>query len=179
MRHAGSFFGTGAAKGSTTRAKMGTSRDINCRRSCKREHDTRKEGCDTRHLLPPRGKKEHVNAQRWGRHATSIATGRAKESASRAKMGATRDIFCFRCGKRWHDRRKSSVVSRGIVYNNPKRRLSENSPPQPRRGGRDINKNIAKPPLMERTGWCWSRKCLIVDQHHPVCAGLGGFAAFS
>jgi hypothetical protein len=22
-----------------------------------------------------------------------------------------------------------------------------------RRGGRDINKNIAKPPLMERTGW--------------------------
>ena len=119
-------------------------------------------------------------AQRWGRHATSIAAGRAKESTSRAKMGATRDIFCFRCGKGWHDRRKSSVVSRVIVYNNPKRRLSENSPPQPRRGGRDINKNIAKPPLMERTGWCWSMKMfLVVDQHHPVCAGLGGFAAFS
>ena len=27
------------------------------------------------------------------------------------------------------------------------------SPPWPRRGGRDINKNVAKPPLMERTGW--------------------------
>jgi hypothetical protein len=27
------------------------------------------------------------------------------------------------------------------------------SPPWPRRGGRDINKNIAKPPLRERTGW--------------------------
>jgi hypothetical protein len=23
----------------------------------------------------------------------------------------------------------------------------------PRRGGRDINKNAAKPPLLERTGW--------------------------
>jgi hypothetical protein len=28
-----------------------------------------------------------------------------------------------------------------------------NSPPWPRRGGRDINKNIAKHPLKERTGW--------------------------
>jgi hypothetical protein len=27
------------------------------------------------------------------------------------------------------------------------------SPPWRRRGGRDINKNAAKPPLMERTGW--------------------------
>src|SRR5205823_3572513 len=27
------------------------------------------------------------------------------------------------------------------------------SPPWPRRGGRDINKNAAKPPLLERTGW--------------------------
>src|SRR5262245_49574979 len=26
------------------------------------------------------------------------------------------------------------------------------SPPWPRRGGRDINKNVAKPPLLERTG---------------------------
>src|SRR5207253_8582466 len=112
VRHAGSFFGTGAAKGSTTRAKMGTSRDINCRRSCKREHDTRKEGCDTRHLLPPRGKKEHVNAQRWGRHATSIATGRAKESTTRAKMGATRDINCRRSCKREHVTRKDGGVMR-------------------------------------------------------------------
>src|SRR5438874_5486429 len=30
---------------------------------------------------------------------------------------------------------------------------SKYSPPWPRRGGRDINKNGAKPPLMERTGW--------------------------
>src|SRR6266704_5118419 len=35
-----------------------------------------------------------------------------------------------------------------------------NSPPQLRRGGRDIKKNAAKPPLMERTGWCWSTKCI-------------------
>src|SRR5438552_2341515 len=27
------------------------------------------------------------------------------------------------------------------------------SPPWKRRGGRDINKNVAKPPLMKRTGW--------------------------
>jgi hypothetical protein len=27
------------------------------------------------------------------------------------------------------------------------------SPPWQRRGGRDINKNVAKPPLLERTGW--------------------------
>src|SRR6266496_1347354 len=30
---------------------------------------------------------------------------------------------------------------------------SKYSPPWQRRGGRDINKNGAKPPLMERTGW--------------------------
>ena len=30
---------------------------------------------------------------------------------------------------------------------------SGHSPPWQRRGGRDINKNDAKPPLMERTGW--------------------------
>ncbi len=29
---------------------------------------------------------------------------------------------------------------------------SKNSPPQPRRGGRDINKNIAKPPLWSGRG---------------------------
>jgi hypothetical protein len=28
-----------------------------------------------------------------------------------------------------------------------------NSPPWQRRGGRDIKKNFAKPPSMERTGW--------------------------
>src|ERR1051326_7003207 len=31
-----------------------------------------------------------------------------------------------------------------------------NSPPQLRRGGRDIKKDIAEPPYPERTGWCWS-----------------------
>ena len=29
------------------------------------------------------------------------------------------------------------------------------------RGGRDINKNAAKPPLLERTGWCWSREAFL------------------
>ena len=33
----------------------------------------------------------------------------------------------------------------------------ESSPPQLRRGGRDIKKKTAQPPLMERTGWCWSK----------------------
>ena len=31
------------------------------------------------------------------------------------------------------------------------------SPPQLRRGVRDIKKKTAQPPLMERTGWCWSK----------------------
>jgi hypothetical protein len=34
-----------------------------------------------------------------------------------------------------------------------------------RRGGRDIKKNIAKPPLMGRTGWCGQEFL----NHHPVC----------
>src|SRR5207244_4943090 len=47
------------------------------------------------------------------------------------------------------------------------------------RGGEDATSiKISRSLLMERTGWCWSRKCLVVDQHHPGCAGLGGFAAF-
>jgi len=33
----------------------------------------------------------------------------------------------------------------------------DSSPPQPRRGGRDIKEKSAQPPLMERTGWCWSK----------------------
>jgi len=33
----------------------------------------------------------------------------------------------------------------------------ESSPPQLRRGGRDIKKKTAEPPLKERTGWCWSK----------------------
>src|ERR1051326_4181178 len=47
-----------------------------------------------------------------------------------------------------------------------------NSPPQLRRGGRDIKKDIAEPPYPERTGWCWLINKKVVDQHHPVCAGL-------
>ena len=38
------------------------------------------------------------------------------------------------------------------------KRLGElGSRPQLRRGGRDIKKKTAQPPLMERTGWCWSK----------------------
>ena len=45
-------------------------------------------------------------------------------------------------------------------------------------GGRDIKKNAAKPPLMERTGWsltenvskCEFKTLLVSD--HPVCAAL-------
>ena len=56
------------------------------------------------------------------------------------------------------------------------------SPPQLRRGGRDVNRNVAKPPYLERTGWCWSMNKKMVEQHHyygfalsrsrfaPVCA---------
>src|SRR5437667_10034825 len=50
------------------------------------------------------------HAQRWGRHATSIAAGRAKESTTRAKRGATRDIFCPPGGKKEHDTRKDGCV---------------------------------------------------------------------
>ena len=41
-----------------------------------------------------------------------------------------------------------------------------------RRGGRDIKSNIAKPPLMERTGWWFSRsdRNVLNLNHHPVCA---------
>ena len=37
------------------------------------------------------------------------------------------------------------------------------SPPWQRRGGRDINKSAAKPPLLERTGWFVQR---------PIIGGL-------
>src|SRR5439155_20576253 len=46
-----------------------------------------------------------------------------------------------------------------------------NSPPQLRRGGRDIKKNAAKPPLMERTGWCWSTKCIWFINTTPSARG--------
>src|SRR5438552_15226524 len=62
----------------------------------------------------------------------------------------------------------SHVVSRVIVDNNPKRRLSENSPPQPRRGGCAEQEKAAKPPKPAQTGWCWSTTKHFLDQHHPV-----------
>ena len=37
--------------------------------------------------------------------------------------------------------------------------------------------NVAQHPLKERTRWCWSRNHSL-GQHHSVCAGYGGFAAF-
>src|SRR5207237_7819885 len=30
-------------------------------------------------------------------------------------------------------------------------------------------KDAAKPPLMERPGWCWLTTDYSFDQHHPVC----------
>jgi hypothetical protein len=39
-----------------------------------------------------------------------------------------------------------------------------------RRGGRDIKRNIAKLPLMERTGWWFMIRNALNLIHHPVCA---------
>jgi hypothetical protein len=50
-------------------------------------------------------------------------------------------------------------------------------PSSKRRGGRDINKDIAKPPLMERTGWSGMTK-RDSESDHPVCGAKDGFAAF-
>jgi hypothetical protein len=44
------------------------------------------------------------------------------------------------------------------------------SPPWPRRGGRDIKKNAAKPPLKERTGWLVQATDYRSLNNHPVCA---------
>src|SRR5207248_1028585 len=52
------------------------------------------------------------HAQRWGLHATSIAAGRAKESTTHAKRGATRDDFWPSGGKKEHDPRKDGGVMR-------------------------------------------------------------------
>ena len=55
-------------------------------------------------------------------------------------------------------------------------------PSSQRRGGRDINKNVAKPPLKERTGWSDRRNVALRRTDHsygfalsrsrfaPVCA---------
>jgi hypothetical protein len=46
-----------------------------------------------------------------------------------------------------------------------------------RRGGRDIQRNIAKLPLMERTGWWFKVNRILSNMnHHPVCAIKGSFA---
>jgi hypothetical protein len=52
----------------------------------------------------------------------------------------------------------------------------KNSPPQPRRGGRDLKKESREATFGGADGVVWSR---IPGQHHPVCADHGGFAAFS
>jgi len=46
--------------------------------------------------------------------------------------------------------------------------LVDDSPLLTRRGGRDIKKNVAKPPLLERTGWSLTETVCVSD--HPVCA---------
>jgi hypothetical protein len=45
-----------------------------------------------------------------------------------------------------------------------------------RRGGRDIKKNVAQPPLKERPGWSLTRHVTV--SKHPVCAASVGFATF-
>ena len=52
------------------------------------------------------------------------------------------------------------------------------SPPWPRRGGGDIKKDDAKPPLLERTGRLGQLPIIGDLTNHPVCAGFGGFAKF-
>jgi hypothetical protein len=53
-----------------------------------------------------------------------------------------------------------------------------------RRGGRDIKKNAAKQPLMERTGWSSAEnrwECILKHlglRDHPVCGVKVGFANF-
>jgi hypothetical protein len=46
--------------------------------------------------------------------------------------------------------------------------LVKRLPSSVRRGGRDIKKNAAKPPLRERTGWSLTHHDGVI--HHPVCA---------
>ena len=47
-----------------------------------------------------------------------------------------------------------------------------------RRGGREINKSAAKPPLIERTGWS-GMPSVFVARDHPVCGAKVGFAAIN
>ena len=57
--------------------------------------------------------------------------------------------------------------------------MARHSPLLVRRGGRDINKNAAKPPLLERTGWSLTRQieeCVLetwLASDHPVCGQFG------
>ena len=47
---------------------------------------------------------------------------------------------------------------------------SREFPPWPRRGGRDIKQNAAKPPLLKRTGWFVLLPTIGGLTNHPVCA---------
>ena len=49
--------------------------------------------------------------------------------------------------------------------------VATQSPLLARRGGRDLKRNIAKLPLMERTGWWFRSNGNVFElNHHPVCA---------
>src|SRR5207248_9399671 len=50
-------------------------------------------------------------------------------------------------------------------------------PSSQRRGGREINKDAAKPPSSERTGWSERRTAGLCQTDHPVRSLEGGFAA--
>ena len=53
------------------------------------------------------------------------------------------------------------------------------SPLLARRGGRDIKRNIAKPPLMERTGWWFIQQIFLILSNHPVSGHEVANASFS
>jgi hypothetical protein len=65
--------------------------------------------------------------------------------------------------------------------NIPGQSRSELSPLLARRGGRDIKRNIAKLPLMERTGWWFKikRKNVFEAEPPPRLRRFGCFAIFS
>jgi len=67
---------------------------------------------------------------------------------------------------------ESKIRNRSIGSKSESRIQSESrkgsSPLLERRGGRDIKKNVAKPPLLERTGWSLTETVSTSD--HPVCA---------
>src|SRR4030095_2225859 len=82
--------------------------------------------------------------------------------------------FTIVIGSKGHDFRKKNRRIGAIAPDGP-------SPLLARRGGRDIKKNIAKLPLMERTGWWFKikQKCFLNPNHHPVCGAMVASATFS